>query len=384
MSGRILAFFGSRVLFGAERGNIEALAALQECGYEILCLVREEPWNDHVPAMLDSRGLKWRKVRFIDSWLPGWKIRAAMTMPWALLEGNAQFVAAVLRYRPTHVHTSSVYYVFNFLIGLALVRTPMVFRVGDEPAKHSWLWRSIWRFTRYRTHRFVAISNFIRERLVEHGVPTARIQVIYNRPPRHVDGGDPREPGGDASEWFDIVFVGQVTEAKGPHLLVKAFEQLAPRFPKARLVIVGRISEWEGDAWARALRADVRSNPALADRVEFPGYLEDIPRFLRNRGVLVAPSLFEEPLGNVVLEAKEAGIPAVVFPRGGLPELVSHRSDGLVCRDVTVAALVEALELYASDPALAHAHGIAAKSSLGRLGTDAFASQWQDAYRLDT
>jgi len=42
MQPRILALFGSTVLFGQERGNIEALRVLKEQGCEVLCLVREE------------------------------------------------------------------------------------------------------------------------------------------------------------------------------------------------------------------------------------------------------------------------------------------------------------------------------------------------------
>ena len=54
---RILALFGTRVIFGAERANIEALAALSDQDCEVLCLVRHESWNDHVAAALAARGL---------------------------------------------------------------------------------------------------------------------------------------------------------------------------------------------------------------------------------------------------------------------------------------------------------------------------------------
>jgi hypothetical protein len=40
---RILALFGSGLLLGQERGNIEALAALRDEGCEVLCVIRDEP-----------------------------------------------------------------------------------------------------------------------------------------------------------------------------------------------------------------------------------------------------------------------------------------------------------------------------------------------------
>ena len=74
---RILALFGTRVIFGAERENIEVLAALREQGCDVLCLVRHEAGNDHIPAALMARGLAWRKVPYIDGWLRGWRSRVA-------------------------------------------------------------------------------------------------------------------------------------------------------------------------------------------------------------------------------------------------------------------------------------------------------------------
>ena len=41
---------------------------------------------------------------------------------------------------------------------------------------------------------------------------------------------------------------------------------------------------------------------------------------MRQCEVLVAPSLIEEALGLVVMEAKMAGLPSIVFPSGGLPD----------------------------------------------------------------
>ena len=67
---RILALFGARVIFGAERQNIETLAALREQGCEVLCLVRDEAWNHAIPEALAARGLGCAQVPYIDGWLP--------------------------------------------------------------------------------------------------------------------------------------------------------------------------------------------------------------------------------------------------------------------------------------------------------------------------
>lgn len=103
---RILALFGARVIFGSERGNIESLAALRDKGCEVLCVVRDESWNDHIPATLAERGLASAKVPFIDGWLAGWRLWILARNPIAFIQGNwrllriaREFKRSAIRFR---------------------------------------------------------------------------------------------------------------------------------------------------------------------------------------------------------------------------------------------------------------------------------------------
>src|ERR1700684_2516601 len=71
---RILALFGARVIFGAERENIESLVARRERGCEVLCLVRDEEWNRAIPEALAAHGLTCAPIPYIDGWLSGWRL----------------------------------------------------------------------------------------------------------------------------------------------------------------------------------------------------------------------------------------------------------------------------------------------------------------------
>jgi glycosyltransferase involved in cell wall biosynthesis len=313
---RILALFGARVIFGAERENIESLAALREQGCEVLCVVRHEGWNDHIPAALAARGLPSLRVPYIDGWLKGWRIWILLRNPVAFIVGNWRFLRAARKFRPTHIHAFNHLHVLSFLPSLVLLRTPIIYRSGDKPVVHRWLWRLVWRFVVARTCSFVAVSKFIAGELKAAGVKHERIVVIYGIPPKCI-GNEPEStiPSLDGT-MRDIVFIGQIRENKGPHLLIQVFRSIAESYAQARLLIAGRISDWSGDNWARDLRNSVARDSALRSRVIFLGFIEDIPSLLRGREILVAPSLFEEPLGLVVKEAKAAGIPSIVFPIG--------------------------------------------------------------------
>lgn len=379
-AARILALFGSRVIFGAERENIEVLSALRQQGCDVLCLVRHEAWNEEVPAALVARGLAVRRLPYLDGWLPGWRMWILLRNPVAFVVGNWRFLTIARRFRPTHIHTFNTFFVWSFLPAILMLRTPLIYRCGDVPVRHRWVWRAFWRIVVRRTQRFMAISRFIAGKLEAAGVPPDRIEVIYGIPPARLSAPAPVVASMPAIGPQDVVFVGQIIRDKGPHLLVEAFGALAARYPRCRLLIAGRIADWHGDDWAKNLLDRVAQDPRLATRVLFTGFVDDVPAFLRGRTVLVAPTVIEEALGLVVMEAKAAGVPAIVFPTGGLPEMIEDGVDGFVCRETTAEALAEALALYLDDPGLAERHGRAAHASLQRFDVDRFSARCLAVY----
>jgi glycosyltransferase involved in cell wall biosynthesis len=370
------------VIFGAERGNLEALMALKAQGAEILCLIRDEAWSTVIPPALDARGIAWRKVPYVEQWR---RSRARVVLvrgPWAWVAANWHFLKAVREYKPTHIHAYGQLFVANFFPGLILVNTPLVFRAGDEPAYHNAFWRATWHYVVKRTSRFVANSRFVSSSLVRHGVDEHRISLIYNAPPGRPGLGSTLGPS-HAADRKDIVFVGQIAEHKGPHLLIEAFKSIAMEFPNARLTLAGRINPvWEGDAWARALRNRTMADEQLRERVRFLGNVEDVRTLYAASTFVVVPSLFDDPAPNVVMEAKQAGRAVVGLPRGGIPELIEHGVDGLICAEVSISALSSALREYLSDPDLACRHGEAAQLSLERLEIPQFGQKWRAVYRL--
>lgn len=381
---RILVLFGNAVIFGAERGNLEALMALRDQGAQILCLVRDESWSIVVPRMLVARAIPYRKVPYVEAWRRSRAHVVLLRGPFAFIVANWRFLRAIHEFKPTHIHTYSQLFVLNFLIGLMLVRTPLVFRAGDEPTTHNCVWRAAWRYVVDRTSQFVANSNFVARSLVSHGVTSGRITIIYNAPPTRTESREDEFAVIPPFQGQVIAFIGQIAEHKGTHLLIEAFKQIASAFPAARLVLAGRISDWEGDAWARALRDAALADPTIAARVHFLGLIEDVPGLLSRCSFAVVPSLFADPSPNVVMEAKLAGRAVIGFPRGGIPELIVHGVDGWVCAEPTVAALRAAMAAYLGDENLARVHGVAARQSLERLGIPNFRQKWLEVYEVAT
>jgi glycosyltransferase involved in cell wall biosynthesis len=378
---RILALFGARVIFGQERANIAALAALRGQGCEVLCVVRPETWPDllELRAMLESEGLSWTTAPYIDYPLRGWLLRVAMRNPGAYLSGNAALKRIARDFRATHVHAFNPLYVASFYGALRALKIPMVYRAGDKPVRHNAFYRWIWRFVAGRAAVFVADSHYVQGELTAAGVDPAKIIVLHPPPPRRPPAGDASLPEPDP-EAFRFAYVGRITRAKGVDLLVEAFRRLAPHHPRIELLIAGPISDWAGDAWARELRSAALSDPVVGSRVRFLGRVADAPGLMSVCDVHVAPSVDPEAFGLVVAEAKSVGRPSIIFPSGGMAELVEDGVDGTIVAGRTVEDLASAMERYLASPGLAGRQGANAEASLAKLQLDRFATTWREVY----
>src|SRR5262249_38354253 len=123
---------------------------------------------------------------------------------------------------------------------------------------------------------------------------------------------------GAESDRIRFGFLGQLRPVKGIEELVDAFLSLPSG--SAELLIAGK-----GDAaYERLLKAKT----AERDDVRWLGFV-DPQQLLNEIDVLVVPSLWQEPLGLVILEAFAHGRPVIGSQRGGIPELITRETGWL-------------------------------------------------------
>lgn len=147
-----------------------------------------------------------------------------------------------------------------------------------------------------------------------------------------------RDIGGGAT----LLNVGRLSPEKGQDLLLRAVAALAPRFPQLKLKFAG-IGPLEADL--RALAAAL----GIADRVEFLGYVEQMPQ-LYSQIDLVVQSSFTEGMPNVILEAAYLRVPIVATAVGGTAEVVEHGRSGWLIPPHSLEALTAGIERYLRDP----------------------------------
>ena len=152
----------------------------------------------------------------------------------------------------------------------------------------------------------------------------------------------------------EILYVGTLIPCKGVHFLVEAFARIAPTFPKARLVIIGKAENVE---YAALLKRQVR-NLGLDRQVEFlsPMSQTDLAWRMAKACVLVLPSL-SEGLGRVVFEAMACGTPVIGSQVGGIPEMIKDGVNGFLVPPGNIDALADRLRWFLEHPVEARQMG---------------------------
>ncbi len=199
------------------------------------------------------------------------------------------------------------------------------------------------RLTRRWTTRGVAISRAVARFMVRgRSVPPDRIEIIPNgidlsrfREAARLTRAEARAAFGWPAEVPIVGSAARFRREKGLEALFEAARRLAPRFPGLLCVMAGDGDDREGLLERAAAEG-------LEDRVLFPGFVEDIPRFMRALDLLVIPSL-QEGLSYSAMEAMAASTPVVASRAGGLPELIEDGVTGALCTPGDPGALAEAI-----------------------------------------
>ena len=170
---------------------------------------------------------------------------------------------------------------------------------------------------------FLAVSEYIKGRLVEAGFPHEKIVVHHNG----VDTGLFRPDPGAEREPI-VLFVGRLVEKKGCEYLVRAMARVQEAVPEAELVVIGtgplraRLEELAGETLRRH---------------RFLGALppEEVRVWMGRASVLSVPSVTAstgdaEGFGLVFAEAQATGLPVASFDGGPIPEVVAHGETGFL------------------------------------------------------
>ncbi|WP_346289180.1 glycosyltransferase [Sphaerothrix gracilis] len=180
--------------------------------------------------------------------------------------------------------------------------------------------------------QIVAVSQFIRDRLIERGCPPEKIQV-------HYIGIDLEQltPNPDIRRQPVVLFVGRLVEKKGCQYLIRAMAQVQAERPDCQLVVIG-------DGYQRSALETLAARSLKNYRFLGVQPPEKVRSWMNQSAVLAAPSITgqqgdSEGLPIVILEAQAMGLPVVSSLHAGIPEAVTHQQTGFLTPEKDVSAI---------------------------------------------
>lgn len=141
-----------------------------------------------------------------------------------------------------------------------------------------------------------------------------------------------------------ILAVGRFIKWKGFEYIIRALPHILPKFPNAKVVLVGSGPEEENlKRLAQKLNLEIGKNVFFLGPTE-PDKLSHI---YASSDVLVSPSITlsstgeKEGLGNVILEALASGTPVVASRSGGIVDIIDGHSTGFLFEERNYRELAE-------------------------------------------
>jgi glycosyltransferase involved in cell wall biosynthesis len=204
--------------------------------------------------------------------------------------------------------------------------------------------------------RVIAISGFIRDRLIAVGIPAEKIDIVTNG----VDT-DRFKPDPHAREIVlsrlgagpgDVLVTTASTLLGWKHtdVLVRACASLRSRGIPVRLLVAGA-----GPLLASL--QELAGSLGIADRVHWLGNRAEVHVYLQACDIFALASV-GEAFGNVLAEAMACSVPVVGTRSGAIPEVIEDGRTGLLAAPGDPSSFAAALERLALDPALRGEMGV--------------------------
>ncbi|MFD2203177.1 glycosyltransferase [Shivajiella indica] len=268
--------------------------------------------------------------------------------------------------RPDVVHTSAAEANFHGLIAAKMARVPV--RIGEEIGfpKHDWKWRLIFKWVYKSATKVIAISQAVKDRIVELGeVEEEKVEVVYNpvslgerekgKGERGIgekeensgkEEGDVAESSkvegalrfapaekagrqsdvnnGESKKPFVFVTTCRLVPVKNLDTLVKVFAEIVEENQDLDLKL------WiVGDGPEKGTLEVLAKDLGIQENVFFWGFHEDVVPYLEEADAFVLPS-FSEGFSISLVEAMLCGLPSIVTNQGGPREIVEDGKTGFL------------------------------------------------------
>lgn len=177
-------------------------------------------------------------------------------------------------------------------------------------------------------------SNFLKEKLIEDGIPQEKIETLYN----FIDVEEYNKPTKDEGY---ALYCGRLSKEKGILNLIEAFSKI----DVGTLYIAG-------DGPEKAKIENTIKEKKLDKRIKLLGMLEkeEMKLYISNAKFVVVPSIWYENCPFSIIESLTMGKPVIGSNIGGIPELVQNGENGFTYEYSNIIELAKKMkELFTNE-----------------------------------
>tara|TARA_B100000035_G_scaffold312530_1_gene324200 strand:- start:2877 stop:3956 length:1080 start_codon:yes stop_codon:yes gene_type:complete len=143
------------------------------------------------------------------------------------------------------------------------------------------------------------------------------------------------------SSLFTIGTFSRIEKQKGHHLVIEAINKSKH---KTQLCIIGHCMN---EKYKNELK-DISSNYDMSNLISFTGFLESPMSYMPFFDLIILPT-YEETFGLIVAEAMLMKVPVIGSNAGGVPEIITHKSNGLLFHSKNYNDLQEKIDIIIED-----------------------------------
>ena len=277
----------------------------------------------------------------------------------------------IKKFKPDVIHTHSyvLKYAFEASLGWKCQRIHTVHNIAEKETTHiNLLLEKV--LSKSKLIKQVAISPLIKKSISEYyGIKESSIPMIYNG--NALDKCDKKQDYSLTGDSITIIHIGRFEEQKNHSLIVEAAEILCKKYNTVTFNL------W-GEGILKEEISEQIDQAGLTDSVILKGTTSDPFSELSRSDIFILPSNWEG-MPITLIEAMGTGLPVVVTPVGGIPDMIDDNSSGLYCEN-DPSDLARKMEMLILDANLRRRLGMAAAEKAKKFSAKVMTNEYVKLY----
>lgn len=268
-----------------------------------------------------------------------------------------------------HTHLDTVY---SFLATIGLENITKIHTVHNIAEKEAdslrqWILRPIYKNKKVTP---VALTQKIQETICDvYGLPPENVPIIFNGRDLSSFLAKPEKVFRNIKRF---IHVGRYAPQKNHERLIEGFAIAHKKYPHIFLDLIG-----EGELYDTIHKKIIQCG--LEKFVRQLGRKQNVADYIADADSFILPSNYEGmPIS--LIEALACGLPCIVTPVGGVPDIIKNYNNGIFC-DASAQSIAEAMERLICNPRLCNTIAKNARITSQKYSAEGMAHNYIDLYR---